>query len=210
MTQNEDVTHRWNEPNLKQTDVKRQHYVPKCFLESFTGPEGLLRVINLDNHQEFRTSPANAAVEGHYYDITIDGEILSTETWLARLESDTCPILKRLIADPDEMTTLSNEDEIRITRFLAALRFRTPQFRSWMDETLDLVSEKIKEMLTEQIMASQCRWSTILSVVNGSGKMSVHGRIDIECKGTEQVTCLERSTGATLVNAGGRPAVGSK
>ncbi|MCH8745581.1 MAG: type II toxin-antitoxin system death-on-curing family toxin, partial [Chloroflexi bacterium] len=40
-----------------------------------------------------------------------------------------------------------------------------------------------------------CCWSTILSVANRSGKMSVYGRIDIEYQGTEPVTDLERSIG---------------
>ena len=46
-----------------------------------------------------------------------------------------------------------------------------------------------------------CYWSTILSVANGSGKMSVHERTDIEHQGTEPVTDLERRVGATLVDA---------
>ena len=115
---------------------------------------GACGLLKLDNQQVFRTSTVNAAVEGHYYDITMDGETFSTETWLAELESKTCPILKCLIADPDEMMSVSEEDELRLTRFLAALRFRTLQYRSWMNETFNLVSEQIKEMLSEQIMAS--------------------------------------------------------
>ena len=41
----------------------------------------------------------------------------------------------------------------------------------------------------------RCCWSTILSVVNWSGKMSVHERTDIEYQGAEQVADLKRSTG---------------
>ena len=55
-----------------------------------------------------------------------------------------------------------------------------------------------------------CRWSTILSVANRSGKMSVDERTDIEYQRTEPVTYLERSAGAILVDGGGRPAPGSK
>ena len=40
--------------------------------------------------------------------------------------------------------------------------------------------------------------------------MSVHGRTDIECQGTEQVTDLERSAGAILVDGGGGRAAGGK
>ena len=40
--------------------------------------------------------------------------------------------------------------------------------------------------------------------------MSVHERTDIEYQRTEQVTDLERSAGAILVDAGGGPAAGGK
>lgn len=40
--------------------------------------------------------------------------------------------------------------------------------------------------------------------------MSVHGRTDIQCQGTEQVTNLERSAGAILDAEGGAAAPGSK
>ena len=55
-----------------------------------------------------------------------------------------------------------------------------------------------------------CRRSTILSVGNGSGKMSGHGRTDIECQRAEPITGIERSIGTTLVDAGGGPASWSK
>ena len=38
-----------------------------------------------------------------------------------------------------------------------------------------------------------CCWFTILSVANGSGKISVHGRTYIEYQGTDQVTGVKRS-----------------
>ena len=47
------------------------------------------------------------------------------------------------------------------------------------------------------------RWSTILSGGNGSGKMSVHERTDIEYQRTEPVTDLERGVGEILVDAEG-------
>jgi hypothetical protein len=40
-----------------------------------------------------------------------------------------------------------------------------------------------------------------MSVVNRSGKMSVYERTDVDYKGTDQVTDLERGIGAVLVNA---------
>ena len=41
-----------------------------------------------------------------------------------------------------------------------------------------------------------------MSVVNGSGIMSVYERTDVDYKGTGKVTDLERSIGEVLVHAG--------
>ena len=55
-----------------------------------------------------------------------------------------------------------------------------------------------------------CCRSTILSVGNCSGKMSVYGRTDIEYERAEPVTYLERSIRAALDDEGGGPAAWSK
>ena len=143
----------WNEPNLAPTDVKRQHYVPEFFLESFTGPDVNLRVVDLEDGREFRTAPTNAAVQSYYNDLEVDGEILSTESWLSQLEGDASPILKQLIENPDHLTSLSIEEEFHLARFIAALRFRTPQFRSWMADMMTPIADQLKEMGRKQILA---------------------------------------------------------
>ena len=56
-----------------------------------------------------------------------------------------------------------------------------------------------------------CRWSTIRSVANWSGKMSVHERTDIDSQRTEQVTGLEQGAGARLASThGGRGTRGER
>jgi hypothetical protein len=46
-----------------------------------------------------------------------------------------------------------------------------------------------------------CWWSTIRSVGNCSGIMSVNERIDIDHKGTEQITDSKRGIGEALAHA---------
>jgi hypothetical protein len=57
----------WNEPNLGPTKVKRQHYVPQLFLRAFS-LDDKIRVVDLNEGREYRTSIANVAVESHFYD----------------------------------------------------------------------------------------------------------------------------------------------
>ncbi len=119
----------WNEPNLAPTEARRQHYVPESYLRAFLGPDGKVRVIDLMEGREYRTSPDNAAVESGYYDIKTEIGTLSAESWLARIESRAGPVIRKLTDDPSTITTLPDEEEMRLARFLAALRFRGPWFR---------------------------------------------------------------------------------
>ena len=79
----EDLQRWWNEPNLRPTAVKRQHYVPRVLLKAFADVGGNIRVVDLDRNNGFTTSTENAAVEGHYYDFLVQDTIVSTEDWLA-------------------------------------------------------------------------------------------------------------------------------
>lgn len=144
---------RWNEPILAPSGVKRQHYVPEFFLESFTGPDDLLRVVDLEEGKEFRTNPTNAAVESYFNDLETGGEVLSTEGWLGQLEGEASPLLKSLTGNPDGITLLSVADELFIARFVAAQRFRTPQFRSYMGNMIESISTRTREMLRAQVTA---------------------------------------------------------
>ncbi len=141
----------WNEPNLSTTEAQIQHFVPRMFLKFFTGTDGLLRVFDLESNNEFRTSLGNAAVERGFNDILVDDRILSTETWLSELEGTTSPILEGLINDPDHLTSLSEEEEMALARFIAALRFRTPHFRAENEAMMASHASQIRDIVRSGI-----------------------------------------------------------
>ena len=125
--------------------------MPQMFLRAFTGTDGLLRVFDLDSNNQFRTSPRNAAAEGHFNDIEVAGAILSTEAWLSELEGAAGPILEHLINDPDDVTSLSVKEEMALARFIAALRFRTPQYRAANEAMVEPIMAQIKDLVKDQI-----------------------------------------------------------
>jgi len=124
-------------PIVAPTDVKRQHYAPVFFLKSFANPSGKIRVFDLDDGTEFRAGPTNASVQKNFNDLEIRGTILSTEEWLGQLENAAAPILRALIESPDNITQLSDQEEMHLARFITALRFRTPEFRINMSGMID-------------------------------------------------------------------------
>ncbi len=140
----------WNEPNLSPTQGKRQHYVPKLFLRAFS-VDDKIRVVDLNEGKEYRTSTANVAVESHFYNENIADIQLSAEDWLSQLEGYATPVIEKLLNDPNSIMSLSVEEEFSITRFLVALRFRTPAFRDNNDTMITSMLQKIKNMAKEQI-----------------------------------------------------------
>jgi Protein of unknown function (DUF4238) len=66
------VTHEsqfWNEPNLAPTQVKRQHYIPRMYLKAFTGADGKIHAVDLDEDTDFRTSVEKVAVRNYFNDV---------------------------------------------------------------------------------------------------------------------------------------------
>lgn len=140
----------WSEPNLSLTNVKRQHYVPRLFLSPFA-TEGKVRVFDLKEGKEHRTSLAKIAVEKGFYDIDIKGINLSTENWLAKLEGDALPVINKLIDNPENILSFSIKEEFLMARFLVALRFRTPAFRDHNEKMSATFLQQCKDMIRKQI-----------------------------------------------------------
>lgn len=110
-----------------------------------------MRVVDLEGGKEYRTSVENVAVETYYYDVEIEGLRLSPEDWLAQLEGDAAPVIQRVIADPARITSLSLEEEVSLSRFIAALWFRTPAFRQWEEQITSTMALQIKDIIRGQI-----------------------------------------------------------
>ena len=116
---------RWNEPILGQIQTKRQHFVPRLYLEPFTRKDGKIRVVDLQEEGEYVTSLRNVAVEARFYDVTVEGHDYSAENWLAELESEASSVLRLLLDDPASIAGLTDKQENALSRFIAALSIRT-------------------------------------------------------------------------------------
>lgn len=138
-------THYWNEPNLEPTDVKRQHYVPELYLRPFADSSEQIRAIDLNAGNEFRTSVRNAAVGGGFNNVRVGDIVLSTEGWLQGIEDRAAPLIKRLIEDPSQVTSLSEDEQLRSARFFAAMHFRVPAFRQHAKDLDSSIVSEVKK-----------------------------------------------------------------
>lgn len=137
----------WHEPNLAPTRVRRQHYVPQFYLRSFVASDKRFDIVDLESGTRRRASPGDVAWQSNFNDVTSPGACVSTEAWLANIEDAAAPIVKRLVDKPDTVTSLSYNEEMALARFLATLRFRVPQFRSYIEGIQTQIGSQIRKLL---------------------------------------------------------------
>ncbi len=146
-----DFNFRWEEPILSVTQTKRQHYVPRAYLRQFLEHDNLIGVTDLVEDREFRASVDNIAVGRRFYDVEIDGVTYSAEDWLANVESQAMPVIRRLVQRPSSIDELSLKEENALARYIAAFSFRTPAFRIRNESTsssqVSLIKDKVREIL---------------------------------------------------------------
>jgi hypothetical protein len=135
------------------TGPKRQHFLPKFYLEGFC-VNGMLAVYDRDSNEVRVQSPLNTAVIGHFYTFT-DSEgqkRYELEQMLAKVEGKASPAIVKLAAKEQ----LSGEERADLAIFIALAVCRTPDMvESVQQLTAGLISDIAKSMFsnTEQTKA---------------------------------------------------------
>jgi len=109
---------------------KRQHTVPRCYLQNFTDAEGFVWVLDTKDNI-FKIKPENILVENHFYTITLkNGEkSLFVEDTLANIEGVYASIFANKISKDQFLT---DDERAKVSIFLAALMLRTRPRREGM------------------------------------------------------------------------------
>ncbi len=110
---------------------ENQHWVPKFLIRYFADKDG--RVFCLDTYTDAVTKPPPklAACENGFNDFLIDGEAVSFEDKLEKIETPAAPLIKRMI-EGRTLACLTPKDRQRIAEFMAAQSFRTKAFYEGM------------------------------------------------------------------------------
>lgn len=120
---------------------KRQHIVPKAYLEAFVDPmtplghKPYLWVYEREGAEPYRRAPKKVAVESYYYSFTAPtGERdHAVDEMLQKVESLALPILRALDQGRDS-AELSPEERMYLAHFVALLEVRVPRFRNSMEK----------------------------------------------------------------------------
>ncbi|SEJ66058.1 Protein of unknown function [Azotobacter beijerinckii] len=102
---------------------KRQHFVPKFYLEGFTS-DGLLAVFDRVSGEIRKQQPQNTAVVGHLYTFEDhqDRKRFDLEVLFSYIEEEAAPILKSLV----QGDRISPKDRESFALFLGLAAVRTP------------------------------------------------------------------------------------
>ena len=74
-----------------------QHWVPKFLVKNFADRDGRVFCLDIQTDQITKPPPRQAASEKGFNDFDVDGETISFEDRLEKIETHAAPILKRMI-----------------------------------------------------------------------------------------------------------------
>ena len=125
---------------------KRNHYLPRSYLQGFCDPEGLLWTFDRASKEFRRLPPDSVAVEKEFYIIRDSSGKKSNgvEDWLAACENAAIPIVRAL---DDKDRRLSEEERRILAVFIASLRLRTTVFNAEMEEVIAHYSSAVASSL---------------------------------------------------------------
>lgn len=106
------------------TGPKRQHFLPRFYLDGFTR-DGLIAVFDWEKNEIRHQQPVNTAVIGHFY--TMEDESgqrrFELEALLSEYEGKSKPLIDKLVAAAPELSINERSD---LSIFIALAAMRTP------------------------------------------------------------------------------------
>jgi hypothetical protein len=115
---------------------ENQHWVPKFLIKNFANRDGRVFCLDIHTDQVTKPPPRLVASEKGFNDFQIEGEAVSFEDRLEKIETQAAPILKR-IAAKRQLTTVDAKDRRRVAEFIAAQSFRTKAFYEGLSVKMD-------------------------------------------------------------------------
>ncbi|HEY8332892.1 MAG TPA: DUF4238 domain-containing protein [Tardiphaga sp.] len=106
---------------------ENQHWVPKLLLKPFADSDGRIYRLDIQTDHVSKPPPRNAASAPGFNNFQIEGEIVSFERKLEKVETKAAPVLKRIV-DARALTNLTPKDRKKVSDFVTVQSFRTEAF----------------------------------------------------------------------------------
>ena len=112
---------------------ENQHWVPKFLIKNFVDTDGRVFSLNIETDEITKPPPKYAAASPGFNDFAVEGEKISYEDKLEKIETKAAPILKQIV-ETRSVASLTDIQRKRVADFLAAQSFRTEAFSKGMDQ----------------------------------------------------------------------------
>lgn len=129
---------------------KRQHYVPRFYLNRFLSRNDVIAVFDKKRGVSFTTSVENVALEKYFYDFnsTIDNEELQfLENNLAEMEADYANLLEEILRSIKNTRRFDKESQPLFSLYLVIQFLRTREYREKEAQLRAAMIETINQKL---------------------------------------------------------------
>lgn len=159
--------------------AKRHHFVPKCYLESFSVKNPKKKRSNLYafdavDRKVFRPAPDNVALQTDFNTIDLEGHKPDAfENAMASVESHIGPALVRIVA----AKSLKNEDDrIFLLNLIGLLHIRNPRLR----ERFRGFRDRVGKMILDVALSSPQMWDSQVRQAKEAGYILADANTDYD------------------------------
>lgn len=129
---------------MSQNKPKRQHYLPKMYLQNFTNSNNKVWVYNDKNKTIKELSIKDTTLIKNFYTIETEfGKDYTLEQELSKIETTCAPIIKKLIVGQK----IDIEEKAYLSVFIATMQLRTPSSVELIKQTINPILEFSKKHL---------------------------------------------------------------
>ena len=107
--------------------TENQHWVPQFLIKHFADMDGRVFCLDIHTDEVTKPPPKHAASEEGFNDFALDGEAISFEDKLEKIETKAAPVLKKIVAAKSLIGIRTAERQC-VAEFMAAQSFRTKAF----------------------------------------------------------------------------------
>ena len=111
---------------------ENQHWIPKFLVKNFGDADGRVYCLNVQSDTVTKPPPKYAASRVGFNDFQINGEAISFEDELEKIETQAAPVLKRMVTSKS-LAWLTEKQKSQVAAFMAAQSFRTDSFYKGME-----------------------------------------------------------------------------
>lgn len=150
---------------------ENHHWVPQFLLKKFADKDGRVYFLDVQTDTLGKRTPRLLASEAGFNDFTVDGEFVSYETELQRIETKAAPAISKVVKQRST-TGITSKELDAIASFVSVQGLRTKSFRAGLESDSPGVAfgEMFRSLLSSAMVeARQIRARPMIALIAPQG-----------------------------------------